>query len=122
MTARKGLEERRRLRGERPRSTAAGTLFAPCPRARASARRDALNGVFSLTVQFMPAPGARGTGCRRIADPGDRPVTALRGRRGRLVKTRTGPVPESVAASVVPFARWSAPMVGAKDGRLHGWT
>lgn len=47
MTARKGLEERRRLRGERPRSTAAGTLFAPCPRARASARRDALNGVFS---------------------------------------------------------------------------
>ena len=78
MTARKGLEERRRLRGERPRSTAAGTLFAPCPRARASARRDALNGVFSLTVQFMPAPGARGTGCRRIADPGDRPVTALR--------------------------------------------
>lgn len=61
MTARKGPEERRRLRGERPRSTAAATLFAPCPRARTSARRDALNGVFLLTVQFMPAPGARGT-------------------------------------------------------------
>ena len=26
------------------------------------------------------------------------------GRRGRLVKTRTGPVPESVAASAAPFA------------------
>jgi hypothetical protein len=68
VTARKGPEERRRLRGERPRSTAAAMLFAPCPRARASARRDALNGVFSLTVQFMPAPGARGTGCHETAE------------------------------------------------------
>jgi hypothetical protein len=78
VTARKGPEERRQLRGEHPRSTAAAMLFAPCSRARASARRKALNGVFSLTVKFMPSSAARGTGCRRIAEPSDRPVTALR--------------------------------------------
>jgi hypothetical protein len=45
---------------------------------------------FSLMVQFMPASGAHGTGCRRIAEPGDRPVTALRRKTGRLVKNAYG--------------------------------
>ena len=119
MTARKGPEERRRLRGERPRSTAA-MLFAPCP--RASARRDALNDVFSLTLISCPRPGARGTGCRRIAEPGDRPVTALRRKTRPFVKYAYG------SCARVRGGERSAlcPMVCAhglrQDGRLRGWT